>query len=617
MAKRRRRAALATLAASSLLCGPGLASGAQVDPTLQRQFEAAPSKEQPALVVFARQGTDLPAVSPEALRRRMNDLSRADEAWLESTLGRQVRPFWIANTASVSLGHAELEILRRSPRVGSISANDETAARIATPKAGSVASASPISSWALPAVGAPLAWSLGFQGQGVRVGVIDTGIAANHPSLLGRVEMFRDFISGASAPYDDNGHGTAVASLIAGREAPGWGRLGPAPEARLVVAKAMGHNGLGPGDAILAAAQWMLDPDGNPATPDAPSIVNNSWAGGQANQPWLRNIVAAWRSSGIIPVFAAGNAGPVPGTITSPGDYPESFTVGATGEEGAVADFSSRGPVLWKESEQAPPVAIPKPDLVAPGAGVPGAHLDGDVSFWFGTSMAAPIASGVLALMRQAAPTASVDQVLAAARSSAAPLPGGPDAVGAGLIRFSQLGASTPSESSLSAKLPALTSKRTVSIRVSFASGSFYRVRVNGKPRGGSRAASVLKLNLPEGNPLVEIVALNSSYAETGEVIKGRVRVDTIAPRITVKARHLPGGRALLIAKARETGSKLMRGEPRWILPPRKRPSGLRLTTTITKTTKLTVTARDRAGNRGVFRATLSPEGKLSKIRRR
>src|SRR5690606_36323992 len=110
--------------------------------------------------------------------------------------------------------------------------------------------------WGVASVSAGRAWTrFGVRGTGVRVGNIDTGINASHPALAGRVVAWRDFVAGAPAPYDDNGHGTHTAGTIAGR---GIGSpIGIAPDAQLVVAKAMSADGAGSGSALLAAAEWM------------------------------------------------------------------------------------------------------------------------------------------------------------------------------------------------------------------------------------------------------------------------------------------------------------------------------------------------------------------------
>ena len=125
-----------------------------------------------------------------------------------------------------------------------------------------------------------------------------------------------------------------------------------------------------------------------------PDIVNNSWGGGPADEFYLE-VVQAWRAAGIIPVFSAGNAGPQCETGGSPGDFLESFSVGATDVGDDIAEFSSRGPS---------PFGKVNPDVSAPGvdvvSSVPG---DGYDSF-SGTSMAAPHTAGTLALLLSAEP---------------------------------------------------------------------------------------------------------------------------------------------------------------------------------------------------------------------
>ena len=119
----------------------------------------------------------------------------------------------------------------------------------------------------------------------------------------------------------------------------------------------------------------------NPRPELAPDIINNSWGGGSGLNEWFRPLVQAWRSAGILPVFAAGNTGPGAGTVSSVSAYPESFAVAAINSSNTLADFSSRGP--------GPYPGILKPDISAPGvairSSVPGGYATSQ-----GTSMAAP-----------------------------------------------------------------------------------------------------------------------------------------------------------------------------------------------------------------------------------
>jgi hypothetical protein len=167
--------------------------------------------------------------------------------------------------------------------------------------------------------------------------------------------------------------------------------------------------------------QWLLDPDGNPATTDAPDVVNDSWTMPASGclldfQPDL----ASLRAVGILPVFAAGNYGPSPGSSASPANNLEAFAVGATDDADALYTYSSRGP-----SSCGQPVY---PQLVAPGVGVHTTDLFGLYADPTGTSVAAPHVAGALALLLQAFPGMSPDRQAAALENSAADLgTAGPD----------------------------------------------------------------------------------------------------------------------------------------------------------------------------------------------
>jgi len=184
-------------------------------------------------------------------------------------------------------------------------------------------------------------------GQGVLVGHIDTGIDPSHPALNGKIHRFMDFVNKRPSAYDDQGHGTHTAGSIAG-----GGGMGVAPGVRLVVAKALNSRGDGRLSNLLKAMQWMLDPDGNPQTADYPAVVNNSWGvkptaakrqGFESTLFW--ESVRAWRSKGIVPVFAAGNKGP--GNLLVPGAYPVNLGVGATDRNDHVVSFSASGRIDW------------------------------------------------------------------------------------------------------------------------------------------------------------------------------------------------------------------------------------------------------------------------------
>ncbi len=249
-------------------------------------------------------------------------------------------------------------------------------------------------------------------GQNVRVGIIDSGIDPTHVSLRGKIEKFYDFIgTKKETPYDDNGHGTHVAGTVAGRETSGK-EIGVAPESELYIAKAFNSGGSSGESQLLKAMQWVADPDGDPATNDQVQVVNNSWsmAGdfskSEPDEEAFCRATQGWLALGIIPIFAAGNSGPYASTIGLPAACPTAVAVGATDSQDNIARFSSRGPIYWRVTRQI------KPDVSAPGVDIESARNGGGLRLLSGTSMASPHVTGAMALLLQAFPESSTDQLI-------------------------------------------------------------------------------------------------------------------------------------------------------------------------------------------------------------
>ncbi len=259
-------------------------------------------------------------------------------------------------------------------------------------------------------VNAPSLWNDGFRGEGVVVATLDTGVDVTHADLAGSWRggsnsWFDPYGQHPTTPADLNGHGTSTMGVIVGGGAGGTA-IGVAPGAKWIAAKIFNDSGAATTSGIHAAFQWLLDPDGNPATADAPDVVNDSWTSGIPGcdvtfQPDLQ----ALRAAGILPVFAAGNGGPSTGTGYSPSNLPEAIAVGATNDPDVIADFSSRGPAACGGSLDV------YPDVVAPGVGIRTTARFGQYTDASGTSLAAPHVTGALALLLQAFPgTSSADQ---------------------------------------------------------------------------------------------------------------------------------------------------------------------------------------------------------------
>ncbi|MEU4478936.1 S8 family serine peptidase [Micromonospora sp. NPDC023966] len=271
----------------------------------------------------------------------------------------------------------------------------------------------------VPLTGAPQAWQAGWTGTGVKVGVIDTGVDQTHPDLAGRVAAAENF-TGDPDTLDRVGHGTHVASTIAGSAAASQGRFkGMAPGATLYSAKVCTEIGC-PESAIVAGMTW--------AAQQGVKVANMSLGG--ADSPETDPIEAALADLthryGVLFVVAAGNSGEAgESTVNSPGSVTEALTVGAVTKTGELAGFSSRGPRTGD--------AGIKPDITAPGVGIVAARSstsdlqpndeNPQYTALNGTSMATPHVAGAAAILTQQHPDWAPERIkstlMAAAKPSA------------------------------------------------------------------------------------------------------------------------------------------------------------------------------------------------------
>jgi serine protease AprX len=314
---------------------------------------------------------------------------------------------------------------------------------------------------------------MGYTGSGIGIAVIDSGISTWHDDLTRggvtkifpygnqRVAKFVDFVNGHTLPYDDNGHGTHVAGIIGGN---GYDSLseksGIAPRASLVSLKVLDASGQGTISGIIAALGWVA----NNANTYNIRVVNLSVGAPIRESYWTDPLTLATKrvtDMGITVVTAAGNMGKnaagqlQKGGITAPANAPWVLTVGASSTMGTLtrsddtmAGFSSSGPT-FKDY-------LAKPDVTAPGTGtislaVPGSTfyltktaylVGGKLGLGYkpylslsGTSMAAPVVSGTVALMLQANPNLTPNLIKAIIQYTAQQYPGySPLRQGAGFL---------------------------------------------------------------------------------------------------------------------------------------------------------------------------------------
>lgn len=282
-------------------------------------------------------------------------------------------------------------------------------------------------------VGAQKAWRAGIDGKGSTVAVLDTGIDAGHPDLAGRIETSKDFTDSPSGTDDKVGHGTHVASTIAGTGAASHGKeRGVAPGASLLVGKVLDDSGSGSESEIIEGMQWAVSQHADVVSMSLGSQLPSA----SCDDPIAQSVQQLSTSSKSLFVIAAGNIGAAQHTISSPACVQQALTVGAVDSEDKVAQFSSRGPVADTHVLK-PEIAAPGVDILAANAGGRGVYAYQRMS---GTSMATPHVAGAAAIAKEANPGFSGAQLKQLLTSSAnSSIPGDAQQVGAGRLDIGQL----------------------------------------------------------------------------------------------------------------------------------------------------------------------------------
>ncbi|MFC9392470.1 S8 family serine peptidase [Streptomyces sp. NPDC057027] len=254
-------------------------------------------------------------------------------------------------------------------------------------------------------IGADKAWESGFDGTGVKIAVLDTGVDKTHADLKTQVVAEKNFSASADA-VDRVGHGTHVASIAAGTGAASGGRFkGVAPGAKVISGKVLDDEGYGDDSAVIAGMEW--------AAAEGADVVNLSLGGPDSpgTDPLEATVDRLSAEKGILFAIAAGNEGESgPSSVGSPGTADAALTVGAVDKDDRLAPFSSTGP-------RAGDGAV-KPDLTAPGVGITAAAAAGSIIDTRpgtphpapgylqidGTSMATPHVAGAAAILKQRHP---------------------------------------------------------------------------------------------------------------------------------------------------------------------------------------------------------------------
>lgn len=225
--------------------------------------------------------------------------------------------------------------------------------------------------WGIDRIDADQVWTLGETGNGVRIGIIDTGISSAHPDLVGNIIGGVSEVNYTSYWNDDNGHGTHVAGIVAAANNT-IGVVGGVPSADVYAIKVLNRNGSGYLSDVVNGIDWAIA--------NGMQVINLS-LGADADVQSLHDAVIRAYKAGIVVVAAAGNTG---ASVSYPAAYPETIAVAAT-------DFLDTAP-YW--SSQGPEVS-----LAAPGVSIYSTYKGTKYAYMSGTSMAAPHVAAAAALV--------------------------------------------------------------------------------------------------------------------------------------------------------------------------------------------------------------------------
>lgn len=393
----------------------GTSEGSVMDPVFKNYLNSKKPQDEISVIIRFKDKTDLSRFKDKNRNtrrvkifnevKRKADISQTNARRFLANKTKKTRGLWMINALAVTASAEVINAVSYLPEIESITqdrflnVSQTTASQPADPQ------------WNLNIIGAPQMWQMGFDGQNIVVAVMDSGVDALHPDLSaqyrGGTNSWFDPHNQYSVPHDSQGHGTEVTGIIVGGNHSG-APIGVAPQAKWIAVKIFNNAGITTYSAIHAGFQWLLDPDSNPQTDDAPHIVNNSWGINDLFNTCVNEFqtdIAILKTAGIVVVFSAGNSGPNSNTSISPANYSQSFAVGSVEPSLAIEVSSSRGPSPCDDSIF--------PEVCAPGVQIKTSTLTfngifpNSYAYRSGSSFAVSHVAGAMALLLSAYPQSS------------------------------------------------------------------------------------------------------------------------------------------------------------------------------------------------------------------
>ncbi len=406
--------------------------------------------------------------------RILKEFAAGEQAGLLELLAahgaRNIRPLWIVNAVSCEAKPELIRLVSARPEVSYVGSGSVSASDVLEEPGAPVEPLDEIP-WGVQRINAPAVWAMGYTGQGVVVGIIDTGTDYTHPDLAGHLwtdpnypHHGWDFENNDDDPMDNHGHGTMTAGLVVADGTSG-SQCGVAPGAQLMICRVRTAADPQAEAQCWEALQFCVAPPLSPTNGADVICLALGWRiAWNPQQATWRTVVDNVNAAGLCQFASPGSEGSTnppydircPGNVPPPWWNPENtgigglsgiVSVGATDSDDLIASFSSRGPVTWQTvapfNDYVHPPGLTKPEISAPGVNVKTTLLGGGYTVVSGTSWSTAVGAGAAAVLLSRNPELSPAEVDEALELSAADLgvPGKDNTYGAG--RIDLLGAVT------------------------------------------------------------------------------------------------------------------------------------------------------------------------------